>query len=342
MAPIPDVPTVITRTESYNTQMDVLVPVLAAGIPLFIGCALFLIAAISYRSHNRKCVDLIFCKKGGIQVEKSTVGSIRLKNNVVQSSPKLKKNIHQIRYPIDISTITRTLPTIPEVMESYSKMENINFPFIPSLSSTQLKKSFAHSTFRTPSDVPRTAELIESDSGPGKTVTATDYNSRSGRYSYQSGFHLISGITPIKDSTVCSTEVRSNGVSSGFINLNTDSNIQSSAGVNICILSPDISKHSMIILPHGSRLIRNLSSSFETNQTNSSFSPAVIAPGALSERRINNTPEPATYRNTSNITSDDSNIKINTLQYREFFIPGISFPTIPTIYPLLRSSEHWV
>jgi len=44
--------------------------------------------------------------------------------------------------------------------------------------------------------VPRTAELIESDSGPGKTVT--DYNSRSGKYSYQSGFHLISGITPIK------------------------------------------------------------------------------------------------------------------------------------------------
>ena len=66
---------------------------------------------------------------------------------IQQSSPKLKKNINHIRYPIDISTITRTLPTIPEVMESYSKMENINFPFIPSLSSTQLKKSFAHSTF---------------------------------------------------------------------------------------------------------------------------------------------------------------------------------------------------
>ena len=40
------------------------------------------------------------------------------------------------------------------------------------------------------------------------------------------------------------------GMSSGFI-MNTDvdhSNIQSSAGINICILSPDVSKQSMLIL----------------------------------------------------------------------------------------------
>ena len=83
---------------------------------------------------------------------------------------------------------------------------------------------------RTPSDVPRTAELIEMSSGPGKTVTEYDKsrglrkswflfyfadaeklnkNANSGQQSsqtYKTGtLHFISGITPIKDTTYAST-----------------------------------------------------------------------------------------------------------------------------------------
>ena len=55
---------------------------------------------------------------------------------------------------------------------------------------------------RTPSDVPRTAELIEMSSGPGKTVTEYDKSSQT----YKTGtLHFISGITPIKDTTYAST-----------------------------------------------------------------------------------------------------------------------------------------
>ena len=31
-----------------------------------------------------------------------------------------------------------------------------------------------------------------------------------------------------------------------------------------------------------------------------------------------------------------------TGQMREYFIPGISFPTVPSIFPLLGNTEHWV
>ena len=71
--------------------------------------------------------------------------------------------------------------------------------------------------------MPRTAELIESDSGPGKTVTVTDQGTQ--KYSYQSGFHIISGITPIKDSSIYSTDIVSYGMSYTIDNC-TPSNIQ--------------------------------------------------------------------------------------------------------------------
>ena len=87
----------------------------------------------------------------------------------------------------------------------------------------EVKNIFNDIFQRTPSDVPRTAELIESDSGPGKTVTVTDPGTH--KYSYQSGFHIISGITPIKDSSIYSTDIVSYGMSYSIDNC-TPSNMQ--------------------------------------------------------------------------------------------------------------------
>jgi len=331
MSPVPIIPAE-NAAEVQTTTYDPLIPVLSAAIPVFIGMLVFVAAAVSYRSRHRRLINAIFCVKVPAEHE-----SGRRQQKIAQSSPL--KNPPPFRYPIDISTITRTtLPTIPEAVETYSQLGGINF--LPNLSSTQLKKSITGTIFRTPSDVPRTAELLESDSGPGKTVTV----SSKPRISYQSEYHKISGIVPLKDSTGGASEhtysysgLVLNHTPTNLTNLSNLQFMQSSAGVNICILSPDvnISKQSMIF---ASRVSRNLSASFSSHEVEKS------------PRRINNTP--VELRSDAGVERfDQEKMAINQAlaeqelsikHYRELFIPGISYPTLPTIFPMLRHAEHWV
>ncbi|CAG5114326.1 Oidioi.mRNA.OKI2018_I69.chr2.g8385.t1.cds [Oikopleura dioica] len=211
--------------------------------------------------------------------------------------------------------------SLPLKSISLSQLGGINF--LPNLSSTQLKKSITGTIFKTPSDVPRTAELLESDSGPGRTVTV----SSKPRISYQSEYHKISGIVPLKDSTTGGSEGTYSY--SGLVlnhtptNLTNLSNLQSSAGVNICILSPDVS-----FSKTGSMLFANRDQKIDKLP-----------------RRINNTPVELRSDGADQEKEAINQALAQELQikhYRELFIPGISYPTLPTIFPLLRHAEHWV
>ena len=170
MAPLP-FENIIENHSPSSLGINYLIPILSVGIPLLIVFSMLLIVLITTKS-KKNCLQKLWCLN--TQTETHTgdhighghgsQGQCQRKKFVKESSPKITKNNH-IGYPIDISTITRTLPTIPECLESYSFL---NFGHGGHGGDQKFTKEHI---FRTPSDVPRTAELIEMSSGPGKTVT---------------------------------------------------------------------------------------------------------------------------------------------------------------------------
>jgi hypothetical protein len=387
---------------------------------------MLLLVLLSNKSRKKHCFEIIWCANIETQHSSDTIQrSHQKKRFVKESSPKScsKHAISHVGYPIDISTITRTLPTIPECLESYSYL---NFAAKPTTTPREFIKSEKQAIFRTPSDVPRTAELIEMSSGPGKTVT--EYTADRSSRTWKTGtYHFISGITPIKDTTYCSTDILSYNMTSEIV-LNSASYMPSSAGVNLCILSPDynsITKKRNILVFSNRKVTRELSSTFNNHSTSTQeqiSSQFVFQTGA--SHRMNTTPAspmshiamtPASLpisglansglvnsglanqhnpnqmqavqvshiqnqiqpiSNTGTVPSGTltriESIKQTTLKkwgtksiipgfsdggasnidsvtsheksgnVREYFIPGISFPTIPAIYPLLGNTEHWV